>query len=103
MSSIKISKENIEKLANEEEITQLLVTNTSLIIEQIESLVKGDSYTTYLDATVQWANSNNIEVEVLAKIIKKNPKMMGLLEIDAEKLNYLPKTSRLKIIDDDSI
>jgi hypothetical protein len=49
----------------------------------------------YMDAIVLYCEENNIDVESLAKVIKANPNLKGLLQLEAEKLNYLPKTVTL--------
>jgi hypothetical protein len=45
----------------------------------------------YLDAIIAYGEENNIEVEVLASLVKKQPKLKTKLESDCEELNLLEK------------
>ena len=40
---------------------------------------------------------NNIEVESIASLIKSNENIKSKIQIEAENLNFLPKTARLDI------
>ena len=67
---------------------------TRLVFEQIEDLVwKHDI--SYMDAIVLYCEENNVEIESLAKIIKSNENLKGLIQLEAEGLNYLPKSNTL--------
>jgi hypothetical protein len=64
--------------------------------EVIENLVwKHDI--DYMDAIIMHCEKNNIEVESIASLIKSNENIKSKIQIEAEKLNYLPKTARLDI------
>lgn len=52
---------------------------------------------TYLEALTHIAELKGLELESLASIVKSSVKAKALLQEDAEKLNFLPKTSRLPI------
>jgi Phage late-transcription coactivator len=64
--------------------------------EAIESLVwKHDIE--YMDAIIMHCEKNNIEVESVASLIKSNENIKSKIQIEAEKLHFLPKTARLDI------
>jgi hypothetical protein len=51
----------------------------------------------YMDAIVMHCEKNNIEIESIAPLIKGNTVIKSKLQIEAENLNYMPKTARLNI------
>jgi len=51
----------------------------------------------YIDAIVLYCEKNNIEVESVSSLIKNNEFIKSKIQIEAENLNYLPKTARLDI------
>jgi hypothetical protein len=51
----------------------------------------------YIDAVVHWCDINNVEVEFAATLIKKDPMMKSMIQIEAENLNILKKTAKLPI------
>jgi hypothetical protein len=64
--------------------------------EAIESIVwKYDIE--YIDAIIMYCEKNNLEVESIASIIKNNEVFKYKVQIEAENLNFLPKTARLNI------
>lgn len=64
--------------------------------ETIENLVwKYDIE--YMDAIIMHCEKHNIELESVAPLIKGNENIKSKIQIEAEKLNYLPKTARLDI------
>lgn len=50
----------------------------------------------YIDAIVHYCESNDIEIESVPKLISKPLKEK--LKYDAQKLNYIKKTSRAKLL-----
>jgi hypothetical protein len=60
----------------------------------IEKFVR-DKKCSYMDAIVLYAEDKGIEIESIALMINKNIKQK--LEVEAQDLNYLPKTARLPI------
>jgi hypothetical protein len=64
--------------------------------ETIENIVwKYDI--SYMDAIVMYCEKNGIEIESIASLIKNNDNFKSRVQIEAEDLNYLPKTARLDI------
>ena len=51
----------------------------------------------YIDACIMFCEKNNMEVEQIASIIKSNQNIKSKIQIEAENLNYLKKTSRLPL------
>ena len=51
----------------------------------------------YIDGVVSWCKQNNVEVEFIAGLIKKDPVMMSKLQYEAEELNILEKPKRLPL------
>lgn len=65
-------------------------------LEEIEELVwKHDI--SYMDAVVLYCEDNNVDIEALAKVIKSNENLKGLIQLEAEGLNYLPKSNTLPV------
>lgn len=58
---------------------------------EIENIVK-DSNLNYIEAVVQFCEDRNIEIETVGKLISKPLKEK--LKYDAQRLNYMKKTSR---------
>jgi hypothetical protein len=52
---------------------------------------------TYIDAVLYWCEQTNHEVEYAASLIKNDPKIFSNIEIEAENLNVIKKTSRLPV------
>ena len=50
----------------------------------------------YIDAIVHYCETNEIEIESVSKLISKPLKEK--LKYDAQKLNYIKKTSRAKLL-----
>lgn len=65
-------------------------------IKTIEHLVKNDGLD-YIDAVVFYCESNNIEIETAASIIRNSTYIKSNIQIEAENLNFLPKRARLPI------
>ena len=49
----------------------------------------------YMDAVIFFCEKNNIEIETAASIIKSNLKIKSKLQLEAENLNFLPKSAKL--------
>jgi len=49
----------------------------------------------YIDAITTWCEKNNLDIEVIANIIKKDPVLKSKLQADAENLNYLKGGAKL--------
>jgi hypothetical protein len=51
----------------------------------------------YIDAVVTWCTRNNLDIEVVAAVIKKDPVIKAKLRADAENLNFIKGGARLPI------
>lgn len=73
------------------------VLNTQSIFNEIETIVKNNKGSDYMGAIVYYCEKNDIEIESIAKYIKKNVVLKAKIQQEAEDLNFLQKTSRLPI------
>ena len=65
------------------------------ILQEIEKIREGG--VDYMDAIIHYCEKHEVEIESIAKYIKKNVVLKAKLQEEAEELNYLQKTSRLPI------
>lgn len=70
--------------------------SSSEILRGIEKLVI-DHRLSYIDAAVFYAEKNNMEIETVANIIKMSTVVKSHIQVEAEDLNFLPKTAHLPI------
>ena len=63
----------------------------SIIIEELVH----DKRLSYMEAIVYYCDNNELEVETAAKLI--NPVIKSKIEVEAQDLNFLPKTSKLPL------
>ncbi len=68
---------------------------TAKFSQEVEKIAFDNSMN-YIDAIVHYCESNEIELESVPKLISKPLKEK--LKYDAQKLNYMKKTSRAKLI-----
>lgn len=68
---------------------------TAKFSQEVEKIAFDNSMN-YIDAIVHYCETNEIEVESVPKLISKPLKEK--LKYDAQKLNYMKKTSRAKLI-----
>lgn len=64
--------------------------------KEIEDLVKHKKME-YIDAVVYFCEKNGVDIETAASLIKSNSKLKASIQLEAESLNYLPKTKQLPI------
>lgn len=65
-------------------------------MQEIDKLVD-DQGMEYIEAIVYYCDLNGIEIETAASLIKGSAKMKAKVQIEAENLNYLPKSGKLPI------
>lgn len=68
---------------------------TAKFSQEVEKLAYENSMN-YIDAIVHYCETNEIELESVPKLISKPLKEK--LKYDAQKLNYMKKTSRAKLM-----
>jgi len=66
------------------------------VFEKIEELVRQLNIS-YMDAIVLYCEKNNVEIESIGKLIKSNDMLKAKVQIEAENLNFLPKSNTLPI------
>jgi hypothetical protein len=75
---------------------KMIVPNNVSFIEEIEKICSAKNIE-YIDAIVIWCEKNNLEVEVAAGWIKKDPVMKSKVQAEAENLNILKRSARLPV------
>jgi hypothetical protein len=65
-------------------------------IQKIEELVDKHNIS-YMEAIVMYCEKNNIDIESIGKAIKSNDMLKAKVQIEAENLNFLPKSNTLPI------
>lgn len=68
---------------------------TAKFSQEVERIAHDNSMN-YIDAIVHYCEKNEIEIESVAKLISKPLKEK--LKYDAQKLNYMKKTTRAKLM-----
>jgi hypothetical protein len=51
----------------------------------------------YIDAVIYFCEQKGLDVESAASLIRNNSKLKASIQLEAEKLNYLPKTTQLPL------
>jgi len=69
--------------------------NSEFIMNEIQSLIGGG--VTYIDAIVEFAERNQIEIEVVGEIIRRSPILKAKVHVEAEELNMVDKVTRLPV------
>jgi hypothetical protein len=73
---------------------KMIHPNNFTFIEEIDKLCSTKNIE-YIDAIVIWCEKNNLEVEVAAGWIKKDPVMKSKVQAEAENINVLKRGARL--------
>jgi hypothetical protein len=68
---------------------------TARFSQEVEKIAHENSMN-YIDAIVHYCETNEIEIESVSKLISKPLKEK--LKFDAQKLNFMKKTSRAKLM-----
>jgi hypothetical protein len=72
------------------------IRSSTEFIKEIEQLVS-DKKCEYMDAVILYCEQHDIEIETAASIIKSSSKVKARIQMEAEELNFLPKTAKLPI------
>lgn len=67
-----------------------------MLLREIEKIRKNDNIK-YMDAVLYFCEKNNLEVEMMARVICDNPLLHSRIQEEAEELNYIEKTRRLPL------
>lgn len=71
-----------------------VLTASADFSQQIEEIVRTKKIS-YIEAVELWCDRNGKDIIVGADLIKKSPIIKSKIQVEAEDLNLLPKTSRL--------
>lgn len=74
----------------------VVMSRTKEFYEAIENLVWTHDVS-YMDAIIMYCEKNGVEIESVVSLIKNNDNIKSKIQIEAENLNFLPKTARLDI------
>ena len=69
--------------------------STENIVKEIQSFI--DKGVPYIDAVVEYAEKNEVEIEVIGQMIRSSPILKAKIQYEAEELNMMDKTVRLPI------
>lgn len=64
---------------------------------EMRSIVEDNDDVNFIDAVVDYAEKNDIDVEILADLIKKIPAMQASIHDEAQSLNLVEKTAKLPV------
>lgn len=67
---------------------------------EIELIVK-TKRVDYMEAVLLYCSVTGLEIETAGQLIKSSAKMKALIQEEAEQLNYLPKSAKLPLSDDE--
>ena len=71
--------------------------NTITLLEEIEQSVL-DKDISYIDAVMLYCERNNLEPEVMAKVVSKTPALLSKITFEAEELNFLKRKKHEKAL-----
>jgi hypothetical protein len=69
--------------------------NSEFIMNEIQTLIEGGA--SYIDAIVEFAERNEIEIEVVGEIIRRSPILKARVHVEAEELNMVDRVARLPV------
>ena len=72
------------------------IKTSNTVLREIETIAY-DKRISYIDAALYYCEKNNLEPDMVGDIIRASPIFKQMVQIDAEKLNFLPKVARLPI------
>lgn len=65
------------------------------ILVEIQSYVNEE--VSYIDALVYYAETNNLEIDLIGEIIRRSPVLKSKVRDDAERLNMVERSTKLPI------
>lgn len=72
------------------------IKSPSVFMQEIDKLVEEEGLE-YIEAIIYYCEVNDIEIETAASLIKGSAKMKAKVQLEAENLNYIPKSGKLPI------
>jgi predicted aldo/keto reductase-like oxidoreductase len=82
-------------MGEKKELKALNRLNSERIMIEIARHI--DAGVPYIDAVVEYATKNELEIEVVGEIIKKSPLLKAKIYREAEELNMIEKLVRLPV------
>ena len=82
-------------MADKKELKALNRLNSERIMVEIAKHIEAG--VPYIDAVVEYATTNELEIEVVGEIIKKSPLLKAKIYREAEELNMIEKLVRLPV------
>lgn len=83
----------INEISNVEIIS---IKSPSQFMQEIDKLVEEKSLD-YIEAVLYYCEQHDIEIETAASLIKSSAKMKAKVQLEAENLNYLPRSGKLPL------
>ena len=80
---------------NKNEINPKIIT-VQQFVRDIEELVEKGKID-YIDAVLHYCEENEMEIETLASMVRNSSKLKSRIQLEAELVNLLPKTTKLPI------
>lgn len=69
--------------------------NSEAIMREIQEYI--ESGVPYIDAVIEYAERNDVEIEVVGEIIRRSPVLKAKIHSEAEELHMMERTARLPI------
>lgn len=69
--------------------------NSERIMREIQEYI--DAGVPYIDAVIEYAEKNEVEIEVVGEIIRRSPVLKAKIHSEAEELNMMERTARLPV------
>jgi len=82
-------------MGEKKELKALQKLNSERIMNEIAGYISDG--VPYIDAVVEYAEKNGLEIEVLGEIIRKSPLLKANIYKEAEELNMVEKLVRLPV------
>jgi len=89
-------EEKIPLITQIENVEISSIKSPTQFMVEIDKLVE-EKKIEYIDAVILYCNLNDVEIEKAASLIRGSAKMKAKIQLEAEELNYLPKSGRLPI------
>jgi len=82
-------------MGEKQELKALQKLNSERIMNEIAGYIADG--VPYIDAVVEYAEKNSLEIEVVGQIIRKSPLLKANIYREAEELNMVEKLVRLPV------
>jgi hypothetical protein len=69
---------------------------TANFLQEVEEMVILEGMS-YMDSIIAWCDKKNIEIESMSSVIANNSVIKAKIQLEAENLNFLPKSIKLSV------